>query len=219
MKTQREPKKTWPTKAAMQQVYSEHLWGGDKFDFYSGEGSHLPELVEPYVRAVSEFLDSFKEPITVCDLGCGDFNVGQQLTEHTKKYIGVDIVPELIQRNKKLFKADNLEFLCLDISKDELPEADCILLKEVLQHLSNAEVLSVVNKLSAYKYVILTEHIPNGEFEPNKNIISGQGTRLKKKSGLNLLKSPFSLKVMEEKQLCSIKTEQGAIVTKKYILV
>ena len=217
MKTQVTPKKPWPTKAAMQQVYRDHLWGGDEFDFYSGEGSHLKKFVDPYVETVISFLSSFQEPLSVCDLGCGDFNIGKQIIKHTKKYIGIDIVPELIQRNKKTFQAENLEFHCLDISKDALPEADCVLLKEVLQHLSNKEVQKVLEKLSPYKYVILTDHIPDGEFEPNKDIISGQGTRLKKKSGLDLLKAPFYAKFQKEKTMYSVKTNEGVIVTKLII--
>ncbi|RNC83144.1 MAG: class I SAM-dependent methyltransferase [Balneola sp.] len=202
-------KKPWPTKAAMAQVYSEYLWGGESHDFYSGEGSHLPGLVEPYVEIVSEFLTSFETPITVCDLGCGDFNVGKQLIQHTKKYVAVDIVPELIQRNKKLFEAENLEFHCLDIATDDLPAADCVILKQVLQHISNKEVHQVVKKLAGYKYVIVTEHIPDGEFEPNKDIISGQGTRLKKLSGINLTAPPFYFKAKEGKLLLSIPLEKG----------
>ena len=194
----------------MQQIYSEHLWGGESHDFYSGEGSHLPEFVDPYMNVVTSFLNSFKKPITVCDLGCGDFNVGKQMVKHTKKYVAIDIVPELIQRNKKKFKAENLEFQCLDIAKDVLPPADCAILKQVLQHISNGEVLQVVKKLVGYKYVILTEHVPDSEFDPNKDIISGQGTRLKKQSGISLTASPFYFKVQEEKLLLSIPLEKGS---------
>ncbi len=208
-KTQKKIKKPWPIKEAMQQVYSEHLWGGDEFDFYSGEGSHAIGLIEPYVEAVVSFLTNFEEPISVCDLGCGDFNVGMKLVEYTQKYVAIDIVPELVDRNKKLFEQDNLEFRCLDIAKDALPVADCAIVKQVLQHLSNKEVQQVVEKLQNYKYVLLTEHVPEGEFEANLDIISGQGTRLKKNSGINLLASPFNLKVKEERELLSINLEEG----------
>lgn len=219
-KSQKKIKKPWPTKAAMQQIYSENLWGGSTYDFYSGEGSHLSEFVDPYVNVVTSFLNSLKEPITVSDLGCGDFNVGEQLVKHTKKYFAVDIVPKLIQRNKKLFKAKNLLFQCLDIAKDDLPPADCVILKQVLQHLSNKEVHQVVKKLVNYKYVILTEHIPGGKFKPNKDIISGQGTRLKKNSGLNITESPFNFEAKEERLLLSIHLEEskGVIETKLYKL-
>lgn len=214
----RKTKNPWPTKDAMEQVYKMNLWGGNKTDFYSGEGSHNPELVIPYIDAVTSFLSSFKNPLTVCDLGCGDFNVGKELVKHTKKYIAIDIVPDLIAHNKQKFEFENLEFLCLDIAKDNMPSADCVLLRQVLQHLSNAEVLSIVNKLSDFKYVIITEHLPQGPFTPNKDIISGQGIRLKKQSGLDLLAPPFNLKAKEEKKLVSVSLNilKEVIVTTLY---
>ncbi len=70
-------KSPWPTKAVMNQIYDEHLWGGENFDFYSGVGSHNPKIINPYINAISEFLKSLKKPITLCDLGCGDFNIGK----------------------------------------------------------------------------------------------------------------------------------------------
>ncbi|WP_241836874.1 class I SAM-dependent methyltransferase [Aequorivita sp. KMM 9714] len=219
-KENKKIKKPWPTKAAMTQVYEKKLWGDNDTDFYSGEGSHHPDLVNPYIDVVTSFLNTFEAPITVCDLGCGDFNIGKELYKHTEKYIGVDIVEALIQRNKSLFKAENLEFYCLDVAVDNLPLGDCVLLRQVLQHLSNSEVQQIVSKLGAYQYVILTEHLPDGEFIPNKDIISGQGIRLKKQSGINLLLPPFNMKVMDEKQLLAIqlKDSPGVIVTTLYKL-
>lgn len=211
-------KKSWPTKDAMDQVYKLKLWGDNNSNFYSGSGSHQPEIVAPYINGVTTFLKSFKNPLIVCDLGCGDFNVGNQLVKYTKKYVAVDIVPNLINYNKKNFKEENLEFCCLDIAKDKLPLGDCVLLRQVLQHLSNEEVIAIVAKLAAFKYVILTEHLPIGNFIANKDIISGQGIRIKKKSGINLLASPFNFKVIEAKELSSIKLKdnKGVIVTTLY---
>lgn len=211
-------KNPWPTKAAMEQVYEMKLWGDNKSDFYSGDGSHQPEIVNPYIAVVTSFLSSFKNPITVCDLGCGDFNVGKELVKHTKTYVAVDIVADLIKYNKEKFQADNLAFQCLDIAVADLPAGDCVILRQVLQHLSNAEVQRVVSKLPDYKYVILTEHLPEGDFEPNKEIVSGQGIRLKIQSGVNLLAPPFNFKVKEEKQLLTVtlNDEKGLIVTTLY---
>jgi hypothetical protein len=204
----------------MEQIYAMKLWGGHKTDFYSGQGSHDPALVNPYIEVVRSFLQSFTTPITVCDLGCGDFNVGKELVSHTKNYIAVDIVPALIANHKKNFIADNLEFHCLDISIDALPFAECALLRQVLQHLSNAEVQRVLDAVTSYKYLILTEHLPEGEFEPNKDIISGQGIRLKKQSGLEVLAAPFYLKVKKKTQLLAIVlgNHKGVLVTTLYEL-
>lgn len=201
--------KPWPTKDAMAQIYELNLWGGGDTDFYSGSGSHQDELVRPYVEVVTSFLKTFDEKPVVCDLGCGDFNVGKEFYPFTNHYFAIDIVPALINRNQEKFKADNLSFVCLDIAKDELPKANCIILRQVLQHLSNFEVQQVVNKLSNYQYLILTEHIPAGEFSPNQDIISGQGIRLKKQSGVDLLAEPFNLQVRSKQVLLSVEVNNG----------
>ena len=213
-------KQPWPTKDAIEQIYEMNLWGDNNTDFYSGAGSHHPELVDPYIEVVTSFLNSFDDPLVVCDLGCGDFNVGKELVAYTRKYMAVDIVADLIGRNKETFKAENLEFYCLDIAADELPSGDCVLLRNVLQHLSNTEVQDIVNKLADFKYVVLTEHIPEGDFIPNKDIISGQGIRLKKQSGLDLLAPPFNLEVKEEEELLAVPYEdgKGIVVTTLYTM-
>jgi len=202
----------------MQQVYRDKLWGDNGTDFYSGEGSHHPEQVDPYVAVVTSFLKSFKTPQSICDLGCGDFNVGQQWVPYVKNCVAVDIVPELIEFNTKVFDFRNVAFCCRDLAKDALPKGDCAILRQVLQHLSNTEVKKVVDKLYDYKYVLLTEHLPEGEFVPNLDIISGQGIRLKKHSGLDLMKAPFHLKVKEAKLFLiqNAGTFKGQIVTTLY---
>jgi len=204
----------------MEQVYAMKLWGDNKSDFYSGEGSHLPEIINPYIDVLKSFLTSFKSPLVLCDLGCGDFNVGKELIQYTEKYVAVDIVADLIAHNKEKFKEENLEFHCIDIAVDNLPSGDCAILRQVLQHLSNAEIQNILPKLRRFKYVILTEHIPKGDFTPNKEIISGQGIRLKKQSGLNLLAPPFNFNVKEEKQLLSVilNEDEGVILTTLYTL-
>lgn len=213
-------KKPWPTRAVMEQVYELRLWGGEKIEFYSGLGSHQLEIIKPYIAVVISFLRSFKTPISVCDLGCGDFNVGKELVIYTKKYVAIDIVAPLITFNKEKFKEPNLEFHCLDIAVADLPIGDCAIVRQVLQHLSNGEVQAIINKLLNFKYLILTEHVPKGDFIPNKDILSGQGIRLKKKSGINLLAPPFHLKVKEEKQLIaySLEGNKGILVTTLYVL-
>ncbi|WP_046758595.1 class I SAM-dependent methyltransferase [Kordia jejudonensis] len=211
-------KKPWATKAVMEQIYELNFWGTNDTDFYSGDGSHHAEIVNPYVAIVRSFLTSFDKKLTVCDLGCGDFNVGKQLTAYAQKYIAVDIVEALIARNRKKFQVENLEFHCLNLTEDSLPVGDCALVRQVLQHLSNAEIERIVRKLEKYHYVILTEHLPVGDFIPNKDIISGRGIRLKQQSGIDLLAAPFYLKVKEATPFLSVVPNdgKGVIVTTLY---
>jgi hypothetical protein len=211
-------KTPWPTKEVMIQIYQLNLWGGKEYEFYSGDGSHDITIIEPYQEVVIRFLQSFDEPLIVCDLGCGDFNVGKKFVSFTKKYIGVDIVPDLIERNKNRFQAENLSFQCLDLATDELPKGDCAIIRQVLQHLSNHEIQKILQKLSAYQYVILTEHLPSGDFIPNKDKIASQGIRLKQQSGINLIESPFYWDVLSSKELLSIELApgKGKIITTLY---
>jgi hypothetical protein len=212
--------KPWSTKDVMKQVYEMKLWGGKEFDFYSGIGSYNPKIINPYLDALITFFDSYSKSLVVCDLGCGDFNIGKHLTKYTRKYIAIDIVEKLIVRNKKIYNENNLEFYCLDISKDEFPPGDCIILRQVLQHLSNTEIQEIIKKIANFKYLILTEHIPLGNFIPNKDIISGQGIRLKKNSGVNILEAPFNLKIKEEIKLDEhiLENDKGRIVTTLYTM-
>ena len=82
-----------------------------------------------------------------------------------------------------------------------MPTGDCAILRQVLQHLSNKEIQNILDKLNNYKYVILTEHLPNEQFEPNIDIISGQGIRLKKKSGVDVLAPPFNFEVKKSEKM------------------
>jgi hypothetical protein len=153
-------------------------------------------------------------------LGCGDFNIGQHLVPYTKKYIASDIVDALIEQNKKRFKASHLQFLCLDIVKDPIPKADVVILRQVLQHLSNAEISIILKKLSQYNFLILTEHIPTHAFVPNKDKIASQGIRLKQNSGVDVMAKPFELKVTSTTILNEIVIgdTKGKIVTTLYRL-
>lgn len=213
-------KKPWPTKEVMSQIYDQNLWGGKKGEFYSGEGSHNSLIVTPYINAVKEFLQSFDQRISVCDLGCGDFNVGKQLVDHTSKYIAVDIVDDLIKYNKAMFQKEGLTFENLDIVKDPLPKADCVIIRQVLQHLSNTEIFEILNKLGNYKYVILTEHIPEGDFVANYDKVASLGIRLKNNSGVDIVQSPFYFQFKSKKKLVSVKSInwKGNIVTNLFLL-
>lgn len=218
MKIKQKVKQRWPTKKVMQQIYELHLWGGEDVDFYSGAGSHDVEIVGPYVQAVVSFLKTFEKPPMIVDLGCGDFNIGKEFVQFAQRYLACDIVPELIERNKAKYVSDNLAFLCIDIAREELPDGEVVILRQVLQHLSNDEVKQVVDKLGQYRFIILTEHVPSGEFEPNLDILSGQGIRLKRKSGLDLFHEPFNLNCTQHELMVTHVCHDGKGIIKTWLI-
>lgn len=188
-------------------IYKEKIWNSESSkDFDSGWGSHEKEIINPYISRVNMFLKSKDEQLVVVDLGCGDFNVGKNLVEHSKRYIGVDIVKELVERNKLLFNVDKLEFLNLDILKDELPSGDCIFIRQVLQHLSNNDISRILGKFENYRYVVVTEEVPLGNFVSNLDKPTGKDTRMYLNSGLDIEKPPFNFETKKKEILIKIKT-------------
>ena len=191
-------------------IYKNKFWGSvDDKKFYSGEGSHDPKFVKPYVEVIKKILGSLPNPVVV-DLGCGDFNIGSQLYPLTKKYYGIDIVEDLINFNKKKFKNTNLIFSKLDITTDFLPEGTVCLVREVLQHLSNEDIfLFIKNIRGKFKYLIVTENLPEGNFKPNYNIKSNPDIRQIFNSGVVLHKPDFNLKFKSSKILLKINSNSG----------
>jgi SAM-dependent methyltransferase len=187
-------------------VYNESKWGRQSgTDFYSGSGSHRSDLVLPYVNAASAFLSSLPERPSVADLGCGDFNIGRQLRQYCGRYVACDLVPELIERNVTTFSDLGVEFKCLDIAQDDLPDAEVVFLRQVLQHLDNNKILAVVQQLYRYQFIIVTEHLPaQATFLANKDKRTGSMIRLFSDSGVVLTEAPFNLRVKAETVLCSV---------------
>jgi SAM-dependent methyltransferase len=179
------------------EIYNNKLWGDNGLNkFYSGPGSTEESVAQPYIQKISDFLKAYipKKP-RIVDLGCGNFEIGKHFIDYCSEYIGVDIVPKLIEELNKTKATSSVKFLCLDIIDDELPGGDIAFLRQVLQHLSNEQILMILSKLRKYKIVFITEHYPtpNPDVVPNKNITSGVGIRLSKNSGVYLDKMPFDI--------------------------
>ncbi len=213
-----------PVEQIFSAIYREGRWKTGSADaFSSGDGSHTPAVVTPYIAAVTEFLRSLPTPPSVVDLGCGDFHVGRQLRPFCSGYIACNVVPALIAHNQEKFAAAHVDFRCLNIIDDDLPAADIVFLRQVLQHLNNAQIARVVPKLYRYKFLILTEHLPAAlNFSPNRDKPTGGGTRLPQNSGIVLTDPPFLLRSRSSAILCSIPesiaNHPGVIVTTLYEL-
>lgn len=205
------------TRKIFQDVYKSALWGNDQSGFCSGLGSVDPDIVQPYCRAVLFFLKAVGKKLNVVDFGCGDFRVGSRLRPYFEKYTACDIVPELIEHHKTQYKDLNVDFRCIDATVEELPEADIIIIRQVLQHLSNADILKLLPKFKKFKYIIFTDHIPvNRKFVPNVDIHTGGHTRMQSGSGLDLTAHPFYLEPRVEYLLCAVPSESGIIKTSVY---
>jgi len=180
-----------------QEIYRRGIWGKGAAQFDSGHGSHCDSIVTPYVNMVREFIDStYGGDCTVVDLGCGDFSLGAELSPFVRKYVAVDIVPELIEHHRLGAHSEGVSFLCLDIVNDPLPSGEVCLLRQVLQHLSNDDIAKILAKLEIYENIFVTEHLPLDGFlrKKNSDIISGKDIRLWIGSGVYLDAKPFNVR-------------------------
>ncbi|MEM9596438.1 MAG: methyltransferase [Acidobacteriota bacterium] len=177
-------------------IYTTNRWGGEAGEFCSGRGSSQASIVEPYVATISDLADrlGFRGTAFV-DLGCGDFQVGRRLLPLCSSYVGVDVVPALVARNQRDFGDERTRFEHLDIISQPLPEGDVCFVRQVFQHLSNVQIASVLEKLEAFRWVFVTEHYPhlNASIVPNLDQKAGDGTRIRRNSGVYLSQPPFSL--------------------------
>ncbi len=201
-------------KEIFKEIYLQQLWRPQNkkkiFEFYSGIGSYDDELVADYIYSVKKFLKTFKNKPDVVDLGCGDFNIGSKLRKYCRNYIASDIVEELIEHNKKKFKKLKVDFRVLDITKDELPNADICFLRQVLQHLSNNSIFRFIKLLKKkYKYILITEHFPSiPKIIPNIDKSDGPDIRIYQNSAVVLTAPPFNLKIVKEKIICKSRSKK-----------
>jgi hypothetical protein len=192
-------------------IYKRGHWGrsGDPHDpYFSGLGSRDPEMVGEYIEAVTQFLRSHEGKLNVTDLGCGDFKVGSQLRPHCAGYTACDVVKEVIEWNSRAFDKSGVDFRVLDITEDALPAGDLVFLRQVLQHLSNEDILKVIPKLSNYRYLVITEGLPIArDFIPNIDKPRGPDIRIHLKpnmSGVVITEPPFNLDVKSAAILCEV---------------
>ena len=191
-------------------IYQKKLWGGRlSFGAHSGHGSRNKVVVAPYISAVRKFLMNLDRP-SVVDLGCGDFHIGSQLVDCASDFIGCDVVDFIIEQNRRRFPS--VEFRIVNAIDNNLPEGEVVLVRQVLQHLSNAQVAKILPKLSRYKYAVITEHVPGfAGFVPNLDMETGADDRPCFGSGLVLTEPPFCLKSKSDYVLCEA-SEFGGII-------
>lgn len=200
-------------------IYSNNIWGKrGTSKYYSGNGSHNIKIVNPYVKVLKNELKKFKKPIII-DAGCGDFNVSKNFLPHSKKFYAFDIFEDLIKYNKKKYCFNNLIFEKKNIITDAIPYCDILIVRQVLQHLSNSDISKFLKNINfKAKNLVITEHYPSLNFSENVDKLKGAGLRFN--SGVVLHKKPFKLKYIWKKKILTVSSypDPGFIVTIFYKL-
>lgn len=106
---------------------------------------------------------------SIVDCGCGDWSWFQTIPLQSIHYTGLDIVPELIQRNQTLFKGPTVRFRQMDCVAQEGPHADLWLARDFCNGLDKPSILRFLKEFckSNSKYLALTtvsNHKNDGEW-------------------------------------------------------
>ncbi len=153
------------------EIYKHNLWLSSETG--SGQGSEVA-YTAPFRKWLIENIKLLKVNMLV-DAPCGDFNwMKIVLPEVDLNYIGLDIVDDVIEKNKSTYGSDKIDFRVANICEDGLPDCDIIMVRDCLFHLSYIDINSFLINLSktSYRYLLTTTHIVNHNFK-NSNIITG----------------------------------------------
>ena len=165
-----------------EQIYQHNSW--QSAESRSGPGSPR-ERTKALRRELPKVLSRLGVR-TLVDAPCGDCNWRQHIEIDLDAYIGVDIVPALIEDNRRRYQDFNWKFEVMDLIKDPLPTGDAVLCRDALIHLSLADIGRALSNIrrSGAKYLLATSH---EAISVNTDITTG-GWR-----SVNLMLAPFNL--------------------------
>ena len=169
-------------------IYNNNIWGSK--ETRSGYGSELKQT-SFIIKKMPDILKKYNIH-NLIEIGCGDFNWMQKVSPYLDNYIGIDIVQEMIDKNREKYGSDNIRFECevypywIMYFSDKMFNA--VLFADMLVHLPYFMSLSYLNavKKAGVKYLFATTF---KYFRFNEDIrISQTGWR-----PLNMELEPFKL--------------------------
>lgn len=190
-------------------IYSSNMWG--MTETVSGPGSTMRLTVN--IRKHLPVLLKRLKVTSLLDAPCGDFNWQKTINLNGIKYIGIDIVKQIIERNQQSYGSPQRAFLQLNMISDNLPKADLILCRDLLAHFPYKEIFLTIDnfKRSGAKYLLATTwkdwpKKPKGKIVSNskEKIVPNSNIKIGKWRPLDLEKSPVNF----PKPLLLIKEEE-----------
>lgn len=191
-----QARRTKSAEAVFTEIYRKNQWGGKAGEFCSGSGTVNERVSSAYIAVVTQLAETHRfASLRAVDLGCGDMRIGGRIAPLFASYVGVDVVRPLVEHLSARMATARMRFACLDITAEELPEGEVCMVRQVLQHLSNAQIQRVLRKLARYRFVLISEHLPSPDRQVRKNLDKPHGgdIRLYADSGVYVTDPPFSL--------------------------
>lgn len=154
----------------LQDVFEKKTWADEKKNTpRSGSGSTV-RRTRRLRRALPALLQDL-EVKTFLDAPCGDWNWMAEVDLKGISYIGGDISKELIDDVKRTRNAPGRRFMHLDLTTDELPTCELIMVRECLIHLTDASRWKVIENIhrANIPYLLLTVDLVDANRPLSKN--------------------------------------------------
>lgn len=181
-----------PTQSIFRLIYKSNAWGHP--ESVSGPGSSLEATsnIRDQIPVLLHEIDAR----SLLDAPCGDFNWMKEINLNIDRYIGIDIVQELIKNNIDKYASKTRSFYVCDLIHAPLPQVDVILCRDCLVHLPFKDIKLALNnfKKSGSIYLLTTSF--SNLVNENVDITTGEWRPI------NFEKSPFNfpkpLKIIDE---------------------
>jgi SAM-dependent methyltransferase len=137
-----------------ERIYHTNLWSDP--ETRSGTGSSLDsthvlrEKLPDALRALGTRV--------LLDVPCGDFTWMEHVDLTGIHYIGGDIVRSIVESNREEHSGKRRSFREIDLTRDALPDADVLLCRDCLVHLSYRNIARVLGNVarSRIRYMLMT---------------------------------------------------------------
>lgn len=172
-----------PHEELFTRIWRSNMWGAET----SASGLGSEDAATAPLRAELPKLFQRLGIDTLLDLPCGDFGWMSRTELGLNRYLGADIVRELVDANQRCYATPDgsIGFVNLDLLNDKLPAMDAILCRDCLVHFSFANIFRALDNIrrSGCRYLVATTFV-----EHDVNIDAADGDwRL-----LNLERAPFN---------------------------
>ena len=170
--------------SVFEKIHRDNLWGDPESRSGTGSGLAATEKIRHGLLDTMERLGVH----TMVDAPCGDYYwlSTLNLPRRLQWYKGLDIVPQVIHRNREEWASETVSFETSDLAKRVPPCADLILCRHLLIHLSLDDCLRVLRnfKASGSNYLMITNQ---PDVERNEEILFTGAYR-----PINLYLPPFN---------------------------
>lgn len=141
--------KKLPEKKKFETIYKFSYWRSRKDESLSGYGSSY-QATKNLRKELQNFILN-ENILSLFDVPCGDFFWLQKLDLKNVKYLGGDIVGDMINKNNLNYKKSNINFIEFDILREIPDEYDLILTRDCLVHFKDNNVLKALSNFAQSK--------------------------------------------------------------------